>query len=183
VENWAAEEKLRGRGFVNDISEGAPICRWKYKDLKVDVMSPDGEIFGFTNKWYKEGVERAVSLNSPLPEVKILSLPYFLATKIEAFEGRGKGDYLASPDMEDIISVLETHPKDAIKNSLVESSAELRLYLKNKIETLKSNSNFLDALPGAVFNRANIAEACRGLHTTMELMLEIFLDLEKMDKR
>ena len=54
-ENWATEEKLREKGFKNDVSEGAPICRWVYKGLKVDIMSPDGEVFGFTNRWYKEG--------------------------------------------------------------------------------------------------------------------------------
>lgn len=32
------EEKLRTKGFKNDTSKGAPICRWIYEDIKVDVM-------------------------------------------------------------------------------------------------------------------------------------------------
>jgi hypothetical protein len=43
--------------------------------------------------------------------------PYFLATKIEAFEGRGDGDY-AAPDMEDIITVwMVVGNRSEIKNS------------------------------------------------------------------
>ena len=33
------EEDLRRKGFRNDQSEGAPVCRWLVKDIKVDVMS------------------------------------------------------------------------------------------------------------------------------------------------
>jgi hypothetical protein len=36
----------------------------------------------------------------------MVTAPYFLATKIEAFYGRGKKDFLASHDMEDIINKL-----------------------------------------------------------------------------
>ena len=38
------EQNLRARGFKNDTSEGAPIYRWIYKDIKVDVMPTDGDI-------------------------------------------------------------------------------------------------------------------------------------------
>ena len=32
------EEDLRAKGFSNDIFKKAPICRWIFKDIKVDVM-------------------------------------------------------------------------------------------------------------------------------------------------
>jgi hypothetical protein len=171
-ENWATEKRLREKGFTNDVSEGAPICRWVYKGLKVDVMSPDGEIFGFTNQWYKEGVEKAVQLKSPLPEVKILSLPYFLATKMEAFLGRGHGDYQGSPDMEDIISVLETHQKDKMEISLKNTSDELKSYLDVHLNHLKANNDFLDALPGATFNRVDPIEGSKSVIDSIELILK-----------
>ncbi|MCU1328259.1 MAG: hypothetical protein JWN34_3629 [Bryobacterales bacterium] len=40
-------------------------------------------------------------------EVRVVTAPYFLATKIEAFLGRGKGDYLWSHDLEDLIFVID----------------------------------------------------------------------------
>jgi hypothetical protein len=44
-------ESLRAKGFANDTSKGAPICRWIFNDIKVDVMPTDSEILGFSNKW------------------------------------------------------------------------------------------------------------------------------------
>lgn len=37
--------------------------------------------------------------------------PYFCATKLEAFGGRGKNDYLASHDLEDLITVVDGRPE------------------------------------------------------------------------
>ena len=42
------EANLRKKGFANDTSEGAPICRWIYKEIKVDVMPDDVKILGFS---------------------------------------------------------------------------------------------------------------------------------------
>jgi len=39
--------------------------------------------------------------------IHAISAPYFLGTKIEAFRGRGKGDYFASRDLEDMIAVVD----------------------------------------------------------------------------
>lgn len=54
------EEELRAKGFSNDNSPGAPICRWIYKSLKVDVMPTDEKILGFSNKWYIVGIRNKV---------------------------------------------------------------------------------------------------------------------------
>lgn len=43
------EGRLRAKGFCNDITHGAPICRWVYKGVIVDVMPIDENILGFTN--------------------------------------------------------------------------------------------------------------------------------------
>ena len=56
LEFYRLEENLRARGFANDTSQGAPICRWIYKDIKVDVMPTDEDILGFSNKWYNDGI-------------------------------------------------------------------------------------------------------------------------------
>ena len=170
--NWVIEEKLRKKGFVNNTSKGAPICRWVYKGLKVDIMSPDEEIFGFTNKWYKEGVKRAFRLKPPLPSVNIFPFPYFLATKIEAFLGRGNGDYQGSPDMEDIISVLETHPKESMGTQLKDTSLELRRYLREHLNRLSENDGFVDALPGSTFNRVNSDQGCQEVIMSIKILLE-----------
>ncbi|MBL4828079.1 MAG: hypothetical protein JKY66_10285 [Spongiibacteraceae bacterium] len=48
------ESSLRELGFTHDISEDAPICRWRMDfngiSLKVDAMPTDGAIYGFHNQ-------------------------------------------------------------------------------------------------------------------------------------
>jgi chloramphenicol O-acetyltransferase len=39
--------------------------------------------------------------------IRVVTAPYFCATKLEAFRGRGKGDYLASHDLEDLLTVVD----------------------------------------------------------------------------
>lgn len=155
--NWLNEDALRKKGFKNDMSENAPICRWIYRDFKVDIMSSDASALGFTNKWYKEGIEKSIEVMSSPVKVKIFSLPYFIATKFEAFKDRGKNDFIASPDMEDIISVLEVSPKGMFEGMLDKCSEDLVKYLKKEFKSLLNNNGFLDALPGAMFNRGSDA--------------------------
>jgi predicted nucleotidyltransferase len=41
------------------------------------------------------------------PSVRVITAPSFLATKLEAFRGRGKMDYQASHDLEDFVAIIE----------------------------------------------------------------------------
>ena len=47
----ALEAKVRARGFSNDMRPGAPICRWVYGPVTVDVMPTVQDILGFANRW------------------------------------------------------------------------------------------------------------------------------------
>ncbi len=40
---------LREKGFSEDSSEGAPLCRWQGKSVILDVMPTDPEVLGFGN--------------------------------------------------------------------------------------------------------------------------------------
>ena len=42
--------KLRTKGFKEDISQGAPICRWTAENVILDVMPTDARILGFGNR-------------------------------------------------------------------------------------------------------------------------------------
>lgn len=104
-------EELRERGFLE--SSGTVICRWRVDDITVDVMPTDEAILGFTNRWYNEAVATARPVTLPLlvdeePEIRIrlITPQCFVATKIEAFIGRGNGDYYASHDLEDMVTVV-----------------------------------------------------------------------------
>ncbi|WP_428605005.1 hypothetical protein [Sedimenticola sp.] len=101
-------DRLRQLGFREDTSEGAPLCRWITQGVILDVMPTDGSILGFSNRWYAQAVEHAVRMALPSGKsIRMVSAPYFLISKLEAFDGRGQGDYLMSHDIEDVVAVLD----------------------------------------------------------------------------
>jgi predicted nucleotidyltransferase len=111
AEYTAFGERLRALGFSEDISEGAPLCRWVHSGTILDVMPLDEKILGFSNRWYRAAMEAAAThqLSGDL-EIRVVTAPHFLATKIAAFKGRGRGDVWASHDLEDLIFVIDGRP-------------------------------------------------------------------------
>jgi hypothetical protein len=102
------EAEFTRLGFMRDISPDAPICRWRYRDLEVDLMPTDPAILGFANRWYPLAVSSAQMVQLPNGiAIRLITAPLFVATKFEAFTDRGKDDPLGSHDMEDIINVID----------------------------------------------------------------------------
>jgi len=147
MEYHRLEAELRSRGFKQDMSENAPVCRWLVDAIKVDIMPTQEEILGFSNRWYLPAIKNAdlIELEKELT-IKLVSPPYFLATKIDAFKGRGGGDYMASHDMEDIITILDGRPE--IISEIRSSSDDLKDFLSRTFRTLLANDEFLDSIPG-----------------------------------
>ncbi|MFT4059622.1 MAG: hypothetical protein QM652_08750 [Legionella sp.] len=140
------EKKLTQRGFKKSISEDV-ICRWFYDEVILDVMPTDEKILGFGNRWYKEAI--AASTIYPLTdtiEIRVVTAPYFLATKFEAFRTRGKMDCYASHDFEDIVSILDG--RNEIIDEINNSDIKLREYLVNSLQEVMSSSSFKGAIPG-----------------------------------
>ena len=79
-------------------------------------------------------------------EIHIVSAPYFLATKIEAFEGRGKGDYIASHDMEDIIAVIDGRIE--LIDEVKDSDPNLKRFLSERFHRFLKTEVFFESLPG-----------------------------------
>lgn len=142
-----AERQLQARGFVHDVSADAPICRWKFQDVVVDLMPSGDGLLGFHNRWYPLAVETAqiVRLDDEVA-IRLIAAPVFLATKFEAFKGRGKGDFLMSHDLEDIITVVDG--RSELSAELPAHSPELRAFLAENFRALLSAPDFVDALSG-----------------------------------
>lgn len=97
-------ERLRALGLGEDTSPGAPMCRWRRDGVVVDVMPVDERILGFSNRWYPTALATARTLDLAGQRVRVVTPPLFVATKLEAFRGRGRGDCLGSHDLEDIVT-------------------------------------------------------------------------------
>ncbi len=147
VEYHKIEERLRGLGFQHPMDEKAPICRWKYEGILVDVMPIEGKILGFSNRWYPDGFKKSITTRLPDgQEIRIFALPYLVASKLEAFKDRGKGDFLGSTDLEDIIAVLDGVPD--FQEQIELAPAPLKAYLRDGFEEFVRDERFLDALEG-----------------------------------
>jgi predicted nucleotidyltransferase len=146
-EYYQLSEKLRALGFKEDTSDEAPICRWEADKVILDVMPTDTKILGFGNKWYAPAAANADLI--PLPSGKIIrmvSAPYFLITKLEAFDGRGGGDYLMSHDIEDIVAVLDGRPE--ILDEVRQADPVLVQELSERFRSLLQEDRFVDAIAG-----------------------------------
>ena len=144
---YQLSEKLRARGFVEDMSDDAPLCRWVTSNVILDVMPTDPKILGFGNKWYAPAAEKAgtVQLSSG-QSIRLVTAPYFLITKLAAFDGRGGGDYQTSHDMEDIIAVLDG--RSAIADEVKQAESELTKELSVRFQRLLQDSRFIESVSG-----------------------------------
>lgn len=138
-------EALNRQGFTEDTSEGAPICRFRSGNLILDVMPTDETVLGFSNPWYLPAIRHAEWLSLPGGgRVRVLTAPYFVATKLVAFVGRGEGDYGMSHDISDVVSVLDGRPE--LVAEVAGSDGEVRSFLSAAARSLLASTAFLDTL-------------------------------------
>lgn len=138
--------KLSALKFTHDTSRGAPLIRWKYRDITVDIIPDKASIVGFREiQWFAEG--RKCPIIHELPsgrKINLLSLPFFLATKFEASDDRGKKDYLTDSDIEDIITILDG--REDFENILI-AGGTVKTYLDQKFYLLLNDKSFKSLLP------------------------------------
>lgn len=152
------ERDIRAHGFSPRAEEGDPICRWLIGETVVDIMPVKSDVLGFSNRWYPAAVDNwfSVALTDNLT-IRVVSPPYFLATKTEAFLGRGQGDFLVSHDIEDVIMIL--NGREELSEEIRSSSNELKLYLAEQFTRFVNDPDFSDAiqwsLPGDAHSSSN----------------------------
>ena len=137
------EEELRNVGFENDKDSGI-ICRYMVQGIIVDIMPTNSDVLGFSNRWYEEGFENAISIMLDDDEVKIFSFPYFIATKLEAFKNRGNNDFRFSSDFEDIVYVLENNSN--AENQLLNLPEQLKEYFSKTFQDLINQQDWEEGL-------------------------------------
>lgn len=140
------EQRLRELGFRHDISQGAPLCRWMLDEVVVDILPVDRRVLGWESKWFADALAHAQPTTfEGAPPLKIITPEYFLATKLEAFRGRGQGDWYGSRDLEDMIAVLDGCSN--IVRRVLDAPDALRHDLARCFSELLASRDFLDAIP------------------------------------
>lgn len=143
----AAEAALRRSGFTQ--KHDAPVCRWFKNELVVDLMADNEQVLGFTNRWYKLAAEHATRFEIGDVDIRVISAPFFIATKLEAFDDprrENAGDLLASHDFEDIITVVDG--RDSIVDELDTAPEPVRGHLRERIRQLLADPGIQFAATG-----------------------------------
>ncbi len=151
----AFAERLRQAGFTEDAGEQPLTCRWHLGTLTLDVLALSSEALGFTNIWYEPALRYAAAVTlSGGQSIRIITAPFFLGTKMEAFKGRGRMDFQASHDLEDFVAVIDG--RDTLLQEIARSPRNLRDYLAEAAKALLAESRFLDVLPGLVLDSERV---------------------------
>lgn len=167
----AIEKQVRAQGFSNDVRPNAPICRWVYKNVTLDLMPTVKDILGFANRWYPLALQTAELVTLPSGSgIRLITAPVFIGTKLEAFKDRGKDadgrpDFLGSHDLEDIITVADRRPE--LLDECRTAAPELRAYLAAEFTALFNNPEFEQALSGHLPGDAFSQQRARPLAKTL----------------
>jgi hypothetical protein len=144
------EAKLREAGFREDQESGV-ICRWRHREtgLILDAMPSRADILGFENKWQAATIPHAITRELPSgATIKAAPPVYMLAMKLEAFKGRGKGDFLASRDFGDIVTLIDGRPE--LLDEVANADADVRNYISEEMRRHLAEPRLMDALAGAM---------------------------------
>ena len=140
------EKRLREMGFSQPQTEGSPVCRSVIENLILDLMPTDSSILGFSNRWYRAALENSIRRRIGDYDIRIVTAPYFLAMKLDAFHGRGRNDFRMSHDLEDIVTVIDG--RSEVVGEVHLASADLQKYLSDEFRALLSSHDFQEAVPG-----------------------------------
>lgn len=147
-----ADRILEKLGFKHDTRDEAPICRWVYEDVTVDVLPIRADVLGWNSKWFEEALSESTAVDCSGDTVRVISAPYFVALKLEAFEERGKKDFLSSTDFEDVICLFNG------RETIVEEIAacvKLREGLAERFAQYLDCRDLEDAVDGFVQTEVN----------------------------
>jgi hypothetical protein len=97
-----------------------------------------------------------------------------LRDKVGGLRRAGKGDYQASHDLEDLVTVVDGRPE--LVREIKAADAEVRTYVATGVQQLLETSAFVDALPGYLLPDA----ASQGRVKTLLDRLKQFADLARV---
>jgi hypothetical protein len=146
LEWFALSAFLRERGFAED--PNGPICRWDYCGQRVDVMpARDENPLGFSNRWYPAAIANAQDIDlEDGARIRVISAVHFVATKLEAFDGRGGADFVASHDLEDVVAVVDGRP--SLIAEMAAAVDDAAAFVRLRLTDLTADDAFADAVAG-----------------------------------
>jgi len=150
LDYYRLEDRVRGLGFKNSESSGV-ICRFEHlqSGLVLDVMPTKASLLGFENRWLGEAFAHATAVTLPAGQsINAIPPPFLLATKLEAFAGRGKSDFYGSRDFEDVARLIDGRAE--LVEEVAEAPKVLPRYISEQLRRLSKHRDFDGGLEGAL---------------------------------
>jgi len=150
---YEIERRLERVGFAHDLTEDAPICRWRVDERILDLLAARQGVLPFWNRWHANAVRRYHDVVLPNGAVmRVADAPVFVASKFAAFEDRGCGDYLSSHDIEDILAIVDG--REELLQETLAADDELRDYVKASFQRMQQSSVYSEIIVGFFFSEA-----------------------------
>ena len=141
-----AGERMRSQKFVQEPDDKV-ICRWRGHGLVIDIMPTDDSILGFSNRWYPSAVAYSVVVTLPQgTTIRVVNAPHFVATKLEAFGGRGRGDIYGSHDLEDVVAVVDGRAE--LLAETANAPSDVRDFIRENMAAFLKRADIRDAIEG-----------------------------------
>lgn len=160
----AIRENLNAKGFYQT-AEDDVICRFRYKDIKVDVMSTKEVGWAPASPWFEPGFKDLRTAELDDIKIRLLPLPYFLAAKFAAFKDRSGDDPRTSQDFEDIVYLLNYSSK--LKDEIMESENLVQQYLKRNFQEILESDLLKEAINANLYHE-NIEVRYKKIITKLE---------------
>lgn len=141
------QDQIKKRGFKESMEDDVT-CRMRLGKLIVDFMPDDKNILGYSNRWYREALKEAMpyQLQKNL-EIRVVTPAYFVATKLEAYKGRGNSDPMQSRDIEDILNIFDG--REEFVEEVKRGSKEIQEYISEELSKLLEDTDFEYAVQSA----------------------------------
>jgi hypothetical protein len=135
--------KLKEMGMREDTTVGRG--RWKMGALTVCFWNVDPVFSPFSSRFMRDAyaMPRRVAA-TPEMKVKLVNPAFFLALKIEAFQGRGQGSFQTSDDLNDLVSILSARAELAFDLKL--AAPQVRSFVQRNLAELKPKHEFQEAM-------------------------------------
>ena len=163
----AIREELIQKNFTQSPEDNV-ICRFRYEDIKVDVMSTKAIGWAPANPWFAPGFTQKITVEIEDQQVQILPLPYFLASKFTAFNDRGAKDPRTSHDLEDIVYVLDN--RTDIVEQLTCTPKDVRPYLTEQLQRILEDRSIQEAILGNLLYETREERYNRIIQSTTQIV-------------
>lgn len=138
-------QELAEKGFTQSPEDNV-ICRFRYDNIKVDVMSTMDVGWAPANPWFSKGFSHRETIQLGDQAIQLLPLPYFIASKFAAHEGRGGKDPRTSHDFEDIVYVIDN--RIDIIEQINKATNDVKSYLKDQLGLILNDNALQEAILG-----------------------------------